>query len=157
MRSLATGTIVLLLLSLFGSHPCSCEIREKLAAASEPADSHSCCHSAEPEQEQQERHACIGCESCGAETGTPPGCGGNITEPERIREVFAGRIAMIGGIDQFNVLTEGSPGQIRETVHRLFDGFGRDGGYIMSACDHFFETPVDNLVVFADAARECRY
>jgi hypothetical protein len=79
MRSLATGTIVLLLLSLFGSHPCSCEIREKLAAASEPADSHSCCHSAEPEQEQQERHACIGCESCGAETGTPPGCGGKVT------------------------------------------------------------------------------
>ena len=96
-------------------------------------------------------------ETDASETLTPPGCGGNITEPERVRDAFAGRVAMIGGMDQFNVLTSGTPEEIREEVHRLFEGFGRDGGYIMSASDHFFETPVENLRAFAEAARECIY
>ncbi|MCX7427037.1 MAG: hypothetical protein NTW96_15610 [Planctomycetia bacterium] len=96
-------------------------------------------------------------ETDASETLTPPGCGGNVTEPDRVRDVFAGRVAMIGGMDQFNVLTVGTPGQIRAEVRRLFEGFGRDGGYILSASDHFFDAPVENLEAFAEAARECAY
>lgn len=92
-----------------------------------------------------------------SETLSPPGMGGNITKPEKVREAFGGRIAMIGGMDQFNVLTSGTPDRIRAEVRRLFEGFGRDGGYIMSASDHFFDTPPENLRVFAQAARECTY
>lgn len=64
---------------------------------------------------------------------------------------------MIGGMDQANILTAGTEGEIRSEVRRLFKGFGEDGGYIMSACDHFFDTPVENLRIYADAARECVY
>jgi hypothetical protein len=64
---------------------------------------------------------------------------------------------MIGGMDQFNILTSGTREQIRQETQRLFAGFGRDGGYICSASDHFFETPVANLQAFADAALACRY
>jgi hypothetical protein len=64
---------------------------------------------------------------------------------------------MIGGMDQFNLLTSGTPGQIRAETRRLFEGFGRDGGYICSASDHFFETPVENLKAFAAAGLECVY
>jgi uroporphyrinogen-III decarboxylase len=92
-----------------------------------------------------------------SETLSPPGCGGNITEPEKVREEFGGKIAMIGGIDQFNVVTSGGREEIRRAVHRMFEGYGRDGGYVMSACDHFFETPVENLKMFGEAARECVY
>lgn len=92
-----------------------------------------------------------------SETLSPTGIGGNITDPARVREIFAGRIAMIGGMDQFNILTSGTPEQIRSEVHRLFEGFGRDGGYILSASDHFFDTPPENLRIFARAARECTY
>jgi len=46
---------------------------------------------------------------------------------------------------------------IRRETHRLFEGFGKQGGYICSASDHFFETPVDNLKAFAAAARDCLY
>lgn len=92
-----------------------------------------------------------------SETLTPPGCGGNITRPEKVREAFAGRVAMIGGMDQFNVLTSGTREQIRAEVRRLFEGFGRDGGYVMSASDHFFDAPVENLKAYAEAARECAY
>ena len=92
-----------------------------------------------------------------SETLSPPGVGGNITEPNRVRERFTGRVAMIGGMDQFNVLGTGGSGEIQREVQRLFDGFGKDGGYICSASDHFFEAPVENLKAFADAARHCRY
>ncbi len=92
-----------------------------------------------------------------SETLSPPGVGGNITEPEKVRAVFGGRRAMIGGMDQFNLLTSGTPGQIRAETRRLFEGFGKDGGYICSASDHFFETPAENLKAFAAAARECVY
>ena len=92
-----------------------------------------------------------------SETLSPPGVGGNISEPALVRDFYAGRIAMIGGMDQFNVLTEGSHEAIRQEAFRLFEGFGRDGGYVMSASDHFFDTPVENLKAFGDAARECGY
>lgn len=92
-----------------------------------------------------------------SETLAPPGVGGNITEPDKVRAVLGGRVAMIGGMDQFNLLTAGSPEAIRRETHRLFAGFGRDGGYIGSASDHFFDAPVENLKAFAAAAAECRY
>jgi len=92
-----------------------------------------------------------------SETLAPPGVGGNITDPTRIREAFAGQVAMIGGMDQFNVLTSGTVEEIHREVPRLFEGFGRDGGYICAACDHFFDAPVENLQAFAAAGRKCTY
>ena len=96
-------------------------------------------------------------ESDTSETLSPPGVGGNISEPDKVREVFAGKAAMIGGMDQFNILTDGSKEDIVKEVHRLFEGFGKDGGYILSDSDHFFETPVENLHYYAQAAKECTY
>jgi len=92
-----------------------------------------------------------------SETLSPPGTGGNITDPAAVREAFAGRVALIGGMDQFNVLTAGTPEAIEAEVRRLFEGFGPDGGYILSASDHFFATPRENLVAYARAARQCTY
>jgi hypothetical protein len=96
-------------------------------------------------------------ETDASETLTPPGCGGNINDPARVRDAYAGRVAMIGGMDQLNVLTGGTPERIRAEVQRLFEGFGRDGGYVLSASDHFFDTPPENLRLYAQAARECTY
>ncbi len=67
------------------------------------------------------------------------------------------RIACIGGIDQFNILTTGSRNDIRKKVLELFEKVGYEGGYICSASDHFFETPPENLIAFANAAIECIY
>jgi uroporphyrinogen-III decarboxylase len=96
-------------------------------------------------------------EADASETLSPPGVGGNITEPEKVRQAFGGKVAMIGGMDQFNILTSGTPAEIRAEVRRLFEGFGKDGGYILSTADHFFETPVENLRAYAEAAKECVY
>ena len=92
-----------------------------------------------------------------SETLSPPGIGGNISEPDKVRKVLGGKLAMIGGMDQMNILTVGTPQQIRAEVRRLFDGFGKDGGYIMSVADHFFDAPVENIRIYAEAAKECVY
>ncbi len=92
-----------------------------------------------------------------SETLSPPGVGGNITQPALVRERFAGKVAMIGGMDQFHILRNGNPGDIQRETRRLFEGFGPSGGYICSASDHFFDVPITNLRTFAAAGRDCLY
>jgi uroporphyrinogen decarboxylase len=91
-----------------------------------------------------------------SETLAPKSVGSN-QEPWDFAEKVGGRIAMIGGVDQHNVVTDGSPETIREMVHKLFETAGADGGYVCSLSDHFFDTALDKLQAFADAGRECVY
>jgi uroporphyrinogen decarboxylase len=91
-----------------------------------------------------------------SETLAPPSVGGN-QEPWEFKRKVGNRIGLIGGLDQFNVLTTGSRELIRKKVFELFEKVGQNGGYICSASDHFFETPVENLIVFSEAAKECLY
>jgi hypothetical protein len=95
-----------------------------------------------------------------SETLSPSNVGGDIKTPEDekiIVDSFKGKIAMVGGMDQFGFLTEGTPEMIEKEVKRLFIAFGKDGGYILSASDHFFHAPKENLIAFANAAKECIY
>jgi uroporphyrinogen decarboxylase len=91
-----------------------------------------------------------------SETLAPPSIGGN-QEPWEFKKKVGSRLAMIGGIDQHNTLTLGSKDEIRRAVSQLFETVGYEGGYICSASDHFFETPVENLIIMAEAAKECVY
>jgi len=95
-----------------------------------------------------------GCDA--AETLAPAGVGGD-ADPAEIKRRIGGQVALIGGLDQFNVLTDGTPGEIRAEVHRLFDALGPGGGFIISPSDHFFDTREENLAAYAAAARECVY
>lgn len=91
-----------------------------------------------------------------SETLAPPSIGGN-QEPWEVKEKMRGRIALIGGMDQHSVLTDGTVSDIRSQVELLFRKVGHGGGYILSCADHFFETPLDHLQAYADAARTCEY
>ncbi|MBA7704140.1 hypothetical protein ES703_112940 [subsurface metagenome] len=91
-----------------------------------------------------------------SETLAAVSIGGN-QEPWEFKKKIGNRIALIGGMDQFSVLTDGSEEDIRKMVLTLFEQVGYEGGYILSCTDHFFYTPVKNLKVYADAARECVY
>jgi len=91
-----------------------------------------------------------------SETLAAKSIGGN-QEPWDFKKKIGNRLALIGGMDQFSVLTDSSDGNIRNMVFRLFEEVGFEGGYILSCTDHFFHTPVHKLQVFADAARECVY
>jgi uroporphyrinogen-III decarboxylase len=91
-----------------------------------------------------------------SETLAPTSIGGN-QEPWEVKKKIGDRVCLIGGMDQHSVLTEGSEAEIRAAVRTLFEKVGGGGGYILSCADHFFETPVANLAVYADAARGCVY
>jgi hypothetical protein len=90
-----------------------------------------------------------------SETLAPVSVGGN-QEPWEFKRKVGSRVSLIGGIDQFNTL-EADDEVLRSKVVELFEKVGYDGGYICSASDHFFETPVEKLKVFADAAKACVY
>lgn len=99
-----------------------------------------------------------GCDA--SETLSPAGMGGDIVTDEdaiRLRDALKPYVGIIGGMDQFNILEKGSAEQIERETERLFRIFGEGGGYICSACDHFFEVPKENLEAFAKAARKCVY
>lgn len=91
-----------------------------------------------------------------SETLAGTSIGGN-SEPWELKERVQGRVALIGGMDQINVLTRGDAERIRREVRRLFEKVGRDGGYVLSCSDHFFHAPPENLRAYAEAARECVY
>lgn len=95
-----------------------------------------------------------GCDA--SETLSPPGVGGDAV-PEEIKRRIGDKVCLIGGMDQINLLTNGTPEQVRVETHRLFEVLGPGGGFILSASDHFFHAPVENLRAFADAGRECVY
>lgn len=99
-----------------------------------------------------------GCDASETLSGT--GVGGDIaTDAEAIalRDALLPSVALIGGFDQINILERGTPAMIRDEVRRLFHVFGPKGGYILSASDHFFEAPVENIQAYAQAAAECIY
>ncbi len=91
-----------------------------------------------------------------SETLAPRSIGGN-QEPWEFKEKVGGRLALIGGLDQHNVVTIGTEEKIREKVLELFEKVGRDGGYICSLSDHFFETPPEKIEAVARAGRDCQY
>jgi len=76
-----------------------------------------------------------GCDA--SETLAPVSIGSN-QDPWDYKKKIGNRVALIGGMDQFKEV-------------------GYEGGYILSCADHFFETPVENIRVYAEAARECVY
>lgn len=100
---------------------------------------------------------CIVQNGCDAsETLAPVSIGGN-QEPWEFKAKVGNRVALIGGLDQFSVLSEGNSTIIRAKVHELFTKVGYGGGYICSLADHFFDTAPAKLQTFADAAHECVY
>jgi hypothetical protein len=51
---------------------------------------------------------------------SPPGVGGDVTEPQTTKKILGRNAALFGGHDQSNILDTGSPKAIRKHVHWLF-------------------------------------
>ena len=98
-----------------------------------------------------------GCDA--SETLSPPSIGGNLQKEQRryVKETLGSKVSLIGGMDQFNLLTTGTREEIETEVQDLFETFGAGGGYMMSACDHFFDIPLENMRIYAEAAKKCVY
>ena len=90
------------------------------------------------------------------ETFTPRGMGGDADLAEARRRL-GDRVCMIGGFDQYHFFQDCTPEQTRAEVRRCFEAAGRDGSYILSPSDHFFDADPRLIHAFADEARHCLY
>ncbi len=90
------------------------------------------------------------------ETFTPAGMGGD-ADLAAARSRIGERAVMIGGFDQLHFFTGCSPEATRAEVRRCFDEAGRDGRFILSPSDHFFDASPELLRAFADEAGNCAY
>jgi len=90
------------------------------------------------------------------ETFTPPDMGGDTRLGEAKKRIGA-RVCMIGGFDQFHFFNDCTPEQTRAEVRRCFNEAGADGGFILSASDHFFQAEPGLIEAYADEAAKCIY
>jgi uroporphyrinogen-III decarboxylase len=90
------------------------------------------------------------------ETFTPPAMGGDVNLLEAKRRIGE-KVCMIGGFDQFNFFTNCSPEKTKNEVRRCFEEAGRNGGYILSPSDHFFDADLQLIKAFSEEARKCIY
>jgi hypothetical protein len=92
-----------------------------------------------------------------SETLSPVSCGGDIRDDQdeqTVKEKLGPRVGLMGGFNQIQVLTEGTPEQVRADVLRCIRHYAPGGGYIMMCADHFFHAPAENLKAYAQAAAE---
>jgi uroporphyrinogen-III decarboxylase len=67
------------------------------------------------------------------------------------------KVCMIGGFDQFHYFIDCKEKDTRAAVRRCFEAAGKNGGFILSPSDHFFDADPELIRAFADEARHCVY
>lgn len=78
-------------------------------------------------------------------------------DAESIARDFGGRIAFYGGVDVQQLLSFGTPAQVRREVHRNLRAFAGRGGYIVANSHHCVDTIGGELLeAMCDAARDYR-
>jgi uroporphyrinogen decarboxylase len=90
------------------------------------------------------------------ETFTPAGMGGDV-DLARAKLSIGDKVCMIGGFDQYHFFTGCTEKDTRNEVRRCFEAAGKNGGYILSPSDHFFEADLNLIRAFADEAGKCYY
>ncbi len=90
------------------------------------------------------------------ETFTPAGMGGD-TDLKKARAILGPSMCMIGGFDQFHFFVGCTPEQTRAEVRRCFEAAGKEGAFILSPSDHFFDAEPELVRAFADEAKRCVY
>jgi len=76
-------------------------------------------------------------------------------EPEKLKKKAGDHLVFWGGIDTHVVLPTGTVEDVKEEVRKKIAGFGRGGGYILSADHNILEdVPIENLLsVFETATK----
>jgi len=90
------------------------------------------------------------------ETFTPPAMGADVDLADAKRRI-GDKVCLIGGFDQFNFFQNCTPEITKREVRRCFDAAGKDGGFILSPSDHFFDADIELIQAYADEARNCIY
>lgn len=77
---------------------------------------------------------------------------------EKVKELFAGRIAILGGVNEAITLERESPQVIRNSVYRAVEVLGKSGGFILSPADALYSsTPWKSVKAMIEAWNEIKH
>jgi len=79
-------------------------------------------------------------------------------DPVELKRQFGSRVTFSGGIDEQNLLPNGTPEDVRAEVMRMCDIMAPGGGYFLGSTHNFQEdVPTENIVAMYEAGREWSY
>lgn len=77
------------------------------------------------------------------------------SDPEDMKKIYGNRLAFDGGVDQMNILVQGSPEQVRQEVKLRIQQLAPKGGYILGPSQVFEkDVPFENAIAFFETALE---
>ena len=83
-------------------------------------------------------------------------CQAKVMDMDVLRS-YAGRICFRTDLDRQSLLPYGTPQQIRQAVHELFDALGTPGGGIVANGDIDTDVPLENIRAMYEAFLEYKY
>ncbi|MDL2236310.1 hypothetical protein LJC56_00535 [Christensenellaceae bacterium OttesenSCG-928-K19] len=77
-------------------------------------------------------------------------------EPEKLVNEFKDECIFFGGIDENELLSYGTPQQVRDETRRIIDILGKYGRYIVAASHDYIlpEIPAENIIAMFDEAKK---
>ena len=91
---------------------------------------------------------------CGVDILNPVQTSAAGMDPVTLKDKFGDRICFHGAVDTQKAMT-GSVEQVEDEVKRLIDILGRDGGFILSSCNHIqSDIPPENVARMFEYAKE---
>ncbi len=93
---------------------------------------------------------------CGFEILNPVQCSAAGMDPQHLKSAYGDRLTFWGGgVDTQQVLSFGTPEQVRRQVLERCEIFSRHGGFVFNAVHNIqAQTPVENIVAMVKAVRE---
>jgi len=77
------------------------------------------------------------------------------SDPKEMKELYGDKLAFDGGVDQMNILVQGTPEQVRQEVRLRIEQLAPGGGYIIGPSQVFArDVPFENAIAFFEAALE---
>jgi uroporphyrinogen decarboxylase len=83
----------------------------------------------------------------------------NVVSLAECKNFLGNKMKILGNVDPSNVMYAGTPKEVRDAViNCVLEGYDSPKGYvIMSGCSLPVETPLENIQVMMDTAREIAY
>ena len=78
--------------------------------------------------------------------------------PAELKAEFGNRLCFSGGVDEQDLLPNGTPEQVKEEVHKLLDDMAPGGGFFIGPTHNFQDDiSTENIVALYEAAKEWRF
>lgn len=76
-------------------------------------------------------------------------------DPQFLKHTYGDQLCFSGGIDEHEILPNGTPKDVRNEVYRMLDIMAKNGGYFVGPTHNFqADIPTENIVAMYEAAKD---